>query len=396
MKKNYTKTIYACFIGYIVQAVVNSFVPLLFVTFQKTYGMPLSQTTLLITVNFVVQLLVDLLSAGFVDKIGYRASMIIAHVFAAAGLGMLTFMPDICSNSFAGLLASVIVYAVGGGLLEVLVSPVVEACPTDNKEKTMSLLHSFYFWGCTGVVLLSTVFFAIFGIRHWRIMTIIWMLLPIANMILFTRVPIYSLQEDGVKGMSLGGLFKEKIFWLLMIMMLCAGASEQAVSQWASTFAEQGLGITKTVGDLVGPMMFSILMGTSRLIYGKFGDRMNLDRFMKLSCALCVAAYLCISLVPNPVVQLIGCGICGFSVGIMWPGTFSRASASLKRGGTALFAMLALAGDMGCSGGPTLVGMISSVAGGNMRIGILAGVIFPVVLLAGLVFGGKKRIRTKS
>lgn len=378
------------------QAVVNSFVPLLFVTFQKTYGMPLSQTTLLITVNFVVQLLVDLLSAGFVDKIGYRASMIIAHVFAAAGLGMLTFMPDICSNSFAGLLASVIVYAVGGGLLEVLVSPVVEACPTDNKEKTMSLLHSFYCWGCTGVVLLSTVFFAIFGIRHWRIMTIIWMLLPIANMILFTRVPIYSLQEDGVKGMSLGGLFKEKIFWLLMIMMLCAGASEQAVSQWASTFAEQGLGITKTVGDLVGPMMFSILMGTSRLIYGKFGDRMNLDRFMKLSCALCVAAYLCISLVPNPVVQLIGCGICGFSVGIMWPGTFSRASASLKRGGTALFAMLALAGDMGCSGGPTLVGMISSVAGGNMRIGILAGVIFPVVLLAGLVFGGKKRIRTKS
>ena len=287
------------------QAVVNSFVPLLFVTFQKTYGMLLSQITLLITVNFVVQLLVDLLSAGFVDKIGYRASMVIAHIFAAAGLGMLTFMPDICSDSFAGLLASVIVYAVGG-------------------------------------------------------------------------------------------LFKEKIFWLLMIMMLCAGASEQAVSQWASTFAEQGLGITKTVGDLVGPMMFSILMGTSRLIYGKFGDRMNLDRFMKLSCALCVAAYLCISLVPNPVVQLIGCGICGFSVGIMWPGTFSRASASLKRGGTALFAMLALAGDMGCSGGPTLVGMISSVAGGNMRIGILAGVIFPVVLLAGLVFGGKKRIRTKS
>lgn len=396
MEENYTKTIYACFIGYIVQAVVNSFVPLLFVTFQKTYGIPLSQITLLITVNFVVQLLVDLLSAGFVDKIGYRASMVIAHIFAAAGLGMLTFMPDICSNSFAGLLASVIVYAVGGGLLEVLVSPVVEACPTDNKEKTMSLLHSFYCWGCTGVVLLSTVFFAIFGIRNWRIMTLIWILLPIANMILFARVPIYSLQEDGVKGMSLGELFKEKIFWMLMIMMLCAGASEQAVSQWASTFAEQGLGITKTVGDLVGPMMFSILMGTSRLIYGKFGDRMNLDRFMKLSCALCVAAYLCISLVPNPVMQLIGCGICGFSVGIMWPGTFSSASASLKRGGTALFAMLALAGDMGCSGGPTLVGMISSVAGGNMRAGILAGVIFPVVLLAGLVFGGRKRIKAKS
>lgn len=389
MKTDYRKTIYVCFTGYIIQAVVNSFVPLLFVTFQKTYGIPLSQITLLITINFVVQLLVDLLSAGFVDKIGYRASMIIAHIFAAAGLGMLTFMPDICSNSFAGLLASVIVYAVGGGLLEVLVSPVVEACPTDNKEKTMSLLHSFYCWGCTGVVLLSTVFFAIFGIRNWKIMTLIWMLLPIANMILFTRVPIYSLQEDGVKGMSLGELFKEKIFWMLMIMMLCAGASEQAVSQWASTFAEQGLGITKTVGDLVGPMMFSILMGTSRLLYGKFGDRMNLDRFMKLSCALCVAAYLCISLVPNPVVQLIGCGICGFSVGIMWPGTFSRASASLKRGGTALFAMLALAGDMGCSGGPTLVGMISSAAGGNMRAGILAGVIFPVVLLAGLVFGGR-------
>lgn len=276
------------------------------------------------------------------------------------------------------------VYAIGGGLIEVLISPVLEACPTDNKESAMSLLHSFYCWGCTGVVLLSTLFFALFGTSHWKILALIWVLLPTANLILFTKVPIYSLHEEGESGMSISELFRVKVFWLLMAMMLCAGASEQAVSQWASTFAEKGLHIQKTVGDLVGPMMFSVLMGLSRLIYGKYGEKLNLDRFMKGSCVLCVASYLCISLVPVPIVGLIGCAICGFSVGIMWPGTFSKASAAIKRGGTVLFAMLALAGDLGCSGGPTLVGFVSSEFSGNLRLGILTAIVFPVLLFAGL------------
>lgn len=387
---------YACFIGYIVQAVVNSFVPLLFVTFQNTYHIPLSQITLLITINFVVQLCVDLLSAGFVDKIGYRASMILAHICAAAGIGLLTVLPEILPNAFAGILLAVVVYAIGGGLLEVLVSPIIEACPTDNKEAAMSLLHSFYCWGCTGVVLVSTIFFAIFGTVHWKVLAWLWMLLPIGNMILFTQVPIYSLHEEGEKGMTMGELFREKIFWMLMVMMVCAGASEQAVSQWASTFAELGLGISKTLGDLVGPMAFSILMGTARLIYGKYGDRMDLDRFMKLSTLLCIASYLLIAFVPVPAVELVGCAVCGFSVGIMWPGTFSKASASLKRGGTVLFAFLALAGDLGCSGGPTVVGFISSAFGNNLRIGIGAAILFPVLLLVALFAMKKKKVSAQA
>ncbi len=390
MKFDYKKTMYACFVGYIVQAVVNSFVPLLFVTFQETYQIPLAQITLLITVNFVVQLLVDMLSAGFIDRIGYRASVVLAHIFAAAGLALLTILPEVLPDPFVGILMAVFVYAIGGGLIEVLISPIIEACPTDNKESAMSLLHSFYCWGCTGVVLLSTVFFSIAGIAHWKLLTLLWTIIPIANMLLFTKVPIYSLQEEGEKGMNLGELFREKMFWILMLMMVCSGAAEQSVSQWASTFAEKGLGITKSVGDLVGPMLFSILMGISRLLYGKYGEKWNLDRFMKFSCVLCIASYLCISFIPVPMVELLGCGLCGFSVGIMWPGTFSKAAAALRHGGTLLFAMLALAGDLGCSGGPTLVRFVSSGLGDNLRLGIFAGIIFPILLLGSLLLGGHR------
>lgn len=384
MKQNYQKTMYACFIGYIVQAVVNNFVPLLFVTFQNTYDIPLSKITFLITINFVIQLFVDMLSAGFIDKIGYRASVIIAHICAAVGLILLSFLPEIMPDPYIGILISVFFYAVGGGLIEVLISPIIEACPTDNKEKAMSLLHSFYCWGHMGVVLLSTLFFAVFGIANWHVLTVIWAVIPVANILLFATAPMYSLMEEGEEGLSLKDLFKNKVFWLMMLMMLCAGASEQSVSQWASTFAEKGLGVTKTVGDLAGPMAFAMLMGTSRLIYGKYGERFELDKFMSYSCILCMISYLCIVFVPSPVVGLIGCAVCGFSVGIMWPGTFSKASAAIKGGGTAMFAMLALAGDMGCSGGPTLVGLVSSAFGNNMKMGILFAIIFPVLLFIGV------------
>lgn len=384
MKTNYKKTMYACFIGYIVQAIVNNFVPLLFVTFQNSYNISLSQVTSLITVNFIIQLLIDMLSAGFIDKIGYRASAVTAHVFAVSGLILLTVLPELLPDSFSGIIISVVIYAVGGGLLEVLVSPIIEACPTDNKEKAMSLLHSFYCWGHVGVILISTVFFYIAGISNWRILTLIWAVIPIANIFLFIKAPIYTLNENGNQGLGLKELFKKKIFWILMLMMMSAGASEQAVSQWASAFAEKALGISKTAGDLAGPMTFAILMGTARLIYGKYGDKFNLDRFMKYSCILCIISYLCISLIPVPAISLLGCAICGFSVGILWPGTFSKASAAIRGGGTALFAMLALAGDFGCSAGPSLAGYISSGFGGNLKAGILAATVFPVILLISL------------
>lgn len=388
-KNNYQLTMYACFIGYIVQAIVNNFLPLLFVTFQKTYSIPLTQITLLITLNFGIQLVIDMLSAGFVDKIGYRASTIIAHVCSAAGLVLLTVLPEAFPDPFAGILIAVFIYAIGGGLIEVLISPILEACPTDNKEKAMSLLHSFYCWGHVGVVLISTLFFTLFGIENWKILAVCWAVVPAVNIILFANAPIYSLHEEGETGLTLKQLFTRKVFWVMMLMMLCAGASEQAVSQWASTFAEQGLGVSKTIGDLAGPMSFAALMGLSRLLYGKFGDKLDLDKFMRMSCLLCIAAYLCISLVPLPAVGLVGCAVCGFSVGIMWPGTFSKASAAVKGGGTALFAMLALAGDVGCSGGPTLAGFISGCFNGELRAGILAAIVFPVLLLVGIQLAKK-------
>ena len=389
MEKNYNKTVTACFVGYIVQAIVNNFVPLLFLTFHSSYGIPMTKITLLITFNFGLQLLVDLLSVSFVDRIGYRVSMILAHVCAAVGFILLTILPDMTSDPFIGLLIAVTIYAIGGGLLEVLVSPVVEACPTDNKEKAMSLLHSFYCWGHVGVVLLSTLFFQIFGIENWKIMAVLWAIVPIANAIVFTKVPIATLLEEGETGMSIKELCGQKLFWVLMLMMVCAGASEQAVSQWASTFAESGLGVSKAIGDLAGPMFFAIMMGSARAFYGKYGDKIDLDRFMLGSCLLCVVSYLCISLIPNAVVGLLGCGLCGLSVGIMWPGTFSKASASLTRGGTALFALPALAGDVGCSGGPTLVGMVSGALNDNLKMGILAGIVFPILLFAGIILCSK-------
>lgn len=390
MKYSYDSTMRACFTGYIVQAIVNNFAPLLFLTFQRTYHIPLQQITLLVTFNFGIQLLTDLLSVAFVDRMGYRASMLLAHILSALGLICLTVLPERMGHPFAGILISVIVYAVGGGLLEVLVSPVVEACPSTHKEKAMSMLHSFYCWGHVGVVLFSSIFFKLAGIENWKLLAVLWAVIPILNALIFTRVPIAPVLPEGEEGMTIVTLFQNRTFWLLFVMMICAGASEQSVSQWASLFAEKGLGISKTAGDLAGPMAFAFLMGASRAFYGNYGEKINLDRFMAVSSVLCILSYLCLVFMPVPVLSLAGCALCGLSVGIMWPGTFSRASKALPAGGTALFALLALGGDIGCSGGPTLVGMVSGMCKGNLKAGILAALIFPVLLLTGAKFETKK------
>ncbi len=311
--------------------------------------------------------------------------MVIAHVFSAVGLILLTILPEVITQPFIGIVAAVVIYAIGGGLLEVLVSPIVESCPSDNKEKAMSMLHSFYCWGHVGVVAISTLFFYLFGINNWKILAIIWAIIPLFNAGVFTKIPISPLLPEGESGLRMKDLFGMKLFWILFIMMVCAGASEQSVSQWASTFAEHGLGITKAVGDLAGPMTFAIMMGISRAFYGKYGDRINLDRFMIFSSMLCILSYLGISLIPIPAASLIACAVCGLSVGIMWPGTFSKASAELSKGGTAMFALLALGGDVGCSGGPTLVGMVSSSQNDNLKMGILIASIFPILLLLGIL-----------
>lgn len=390
MTMPYQKTIYACFVGYIVQAIVNNFVPLLFLTFHHTYGIPLSQITFLVTINFGIQLCVDLLSVKFVDQIGYRAAMVLAHGTAALGLVLLAILPDLLPDPYVGILTAVVFYAIGGGLLEVVVSPVMESCPTSNKEAAMSLLHSFYCWGHVGVVLISTLFFTVFGISHWKVLAALWAIVPAANMIAFTKVPIASLIQEGETGMSLGALLRTRLFWIFLLLMICSGACEQAVSQWASTFAEQGLGVSKSIGDLAGPMFFAVMMGASRAIYGKLGETLPLKKCMIGSALLCLASYLMISLSPVPALGLIGCGICGFSVGLLWPGTFSMAAAAMPTGGTALFALLALGGDVGCSGGPTYVGLISSASNNNLRMGILCAIIFPVLLIGGLLMERKR------
>ena len=384
MDKGFQKTVYACFVGYIVQAIVNNFAPLLFLTFHRSYGIPLSKITFLITINFAVQLLVDLVSVKFVDLIGYRAAMVLAHLTSALGLALLALLPGLFADPFIGILIAVILYAIGGGLLEVVVSPVMQACPTPNKETAMSLLHSFYCWGHVGVVLLSTLFFAVFGINNWKVLAVLWALVPLGNLFAFLFVPIASLIEEGGTSMKLGELLKNRLFWILMMLMICAGASEQAVSQWASAFAEQALGVGKTIGDLAGPMFFAVMMGLSRLIYGKKGENMDLKKTITASAALCLISYLLISLSPIPALSLVGCGICGFSVGIFWPGTFSIAAPALPAGGTALFALLALGGDVGCSGGPTYVGLLSSAFGDDLKKGILCAVIFPVLIILGI------------
>lgn len=391
MRLTYKTTIFTCFSGFVSQAIIVNFAPLLFVTFQNSYDISLSQITLLVTISFIVQLTTDFLSIFFVDKIGYRTSVVLSQTCAAMGLILLTILPEVLPP-YAGILTAVIVYSIGGGLMEVVLNPIMEGCPTDNKEKAMSLLHSFYCWGYVGVVLLSTVYFAFFGTDDWKLLSCFWAIVPIVNALLFSKTPIAPPVTDGGKGMSIKDLFKSKVFWLFVVMMICSGASEQAVGQWTSAFAEKGLGVSKTIGDLAGTMTFAALMGIARSIYGKFGDRINIEKFMTGCTLLCLLSYLVISLSPIPILSLIGCAICGFSVGIMWPGNISRATVAMPMGGTAMFAFLALAGDIGCTSGPTVVGFVSDALNGNMQLGILAAIAFPIVLLLFQWRSKKKKI----
>lgn len=387
--ENYNHTLRASYIGYISQASVNNFAPLLFLTFQKTYGISLDKITLLVTMNFAVQLLVDFLAAGFVDRIGYRRAIVLAHLLCAGGVAGLGILPELTADPYLGFLGAVLLYAAGGGLIEVMISPIVEACPTERKEAAMSLLHSFYCWGHVLVVVASTVFFRVAGIGNWRILAFIWALVPFFNCFYFARVPIRSMTGEG-RGMSMRQLAGSGVFWLFVLLMVCSGASEQAMSQWASAFAESALQVGKTMGDLLGPCLFALLMGTSRAVYARFSRHMPLIPFMVGSGFLCIAGYLLAVWSKAPVMALMGCGLCGLSVGILWPGIFSLSCARIPRGGTAMAALLALGGDVGCSLGPTVVGLVSNTAGGSIRSGLLAAVVFPVLLLLCLSRAGKR------
>ncbi len=378
---NFKHTIAASYIGYITQAIVNNFAPLLFVMFNKSFGISMEKIALLITVNFCTQLVLDVLCSKFVGIIGYRRAVSGAHFMAFSGLVLMAFLPDLFG--YAGLVIATMCYAVGGGVIEVVVSPIVEACPTDKKSASMSLLHSFYCWGQMLTVLMSTLFFVFFGIENWRILSILWAIVPFFNAFYFMKVPINRLEGDK-RGNSGYAFLKKGMFWVFLLLMLCSGASELAMSQWASAFAEKGLGVSKSAGDILGMCMFAVLMGVSRVLYAKLSERVSIVRFMLGSALLCVLTYLGASLFNNPVLSLISCGICGFSVGIMWPGTYSLASENMNGAGVSMFALLALAGDLGCSAGPTSVGFISSALGDNLKTGLMFAVVFPLLMIVGI------------
>ena len=391
-KPDYRKTLLACYLGFITQAISANFAPLLFLTFRNTYGIPLEKIAMIPMTFFLTQLLIDFAATKFVDRIGYRTCVVCSQMVSAVGLALLAVLPDLLPDPFIGILIAVVFYAVGAGLIEVLISPIVEACPFENKDGMMSLLHSFYCWGSVGVILGSTLFFAVFGVENWRIVAVLWAVPPFMNTFNFLRCPIERLTEDG-EGMTMGQLFRMPLFWLMAMLMVCSGASEISMSQWASAFTESAMGVSKTVGDLAGPCLFAVLMGISRVFYGRMSEKLDLTRIMLGCGALCVMCYLLASLSSSPVPGLMGCALCGISVGIMWPGTLSISAQKCPRGGTVMFALLALAGDLGGSIGPSLVGSVSSMADGNLKTGLLAATVFPVLLISGLLVL-KKRVRT--
>ena len=383
-QKNYKKTLIACCLGYITQAISANFTPLLFLTFKDTYGITLEKIAMIPMVFYLTQLLVDLAATKFADKIGYRACVVASQVVSAGGLVLMAILPEILPVPFIGILISVVLYAMGSGLIEVLVSPIVEACPFENKDGMMSLLHSFYCWGAMGVILGSTLFFAVFGVENWKILTFIWALVPLYNTFNFINCPIERLVEDG-KSMGIRKLLKTPIFWLMIILMVCSGASEATMAQWASAFTESAIGVSKTIGDLAGPFLFAMFMGISRMLYGKYSEKLDLTKVMFICGAMCAGCYLLASLSTLPILGLAGCALCGLAVGIMWPGTISISSKHCPRGGTAMFAFLALAGDLGAMVSPTMVGSLSEMAGGNLKTGLLASTLFPVILVVGLI-----------
>ena len=383
-QKNYKKTLAACYLGFVTQAITANFTPLLFLTFKDTYGITLDKIALIPLVFYLTQLLVDLAATKFADKIGYRTCVVASQVLSTVGLVLMAVLPEVLPVPFIGILISVVLYAIGSGLVEVLLSPIVEACPFENKDGMMSLLHSFYCWGAMGVILGSTLFFAVFGVGNWKVLTFIWALVPLFNTFNFINCPIERLDEDG-KSMGVSKLLKTPIFWLMILLMVCSGASEATMTQWASAFTESAIGVSKAIGDLAGPCLFAMFMGISRMLYGKFSEKLDLSKVMLICGTMCVGCYLLASLSSLPILGLAGCALCGLAVGIMWPGSISISSQNCPKGGTAMFAFLALAGDLGAMVSPAMVGSLSEMAGGNLKTGLFVATLFPIILVVGLI-----------
>ena len=385
MKKlsfEHTKT--ACYLGSISQSIVCGFLPLLFVIFNQDYGIPLAKVTLFATINFVIQLIMDFTSLFYIDRVSYRKTIVVAHLLAAGGFLFLGIVAPRVQNTYLAVLFSVMLFSAGGGLFEVLLSPIIEGCPSKNKAATMSMLHSMFAFGSIGVILLTNLLLFIFGKNNWHYIAIIWALIPFANAIYFLIVPINKIVDNNERT-PLFKLFKKKSFLVFILIMFCSGASEIAMSQWASAFAESSLGVSKVMGDILGPCIFASMMALSRVLYSKLADRINLAKYLLACGFLTVACFLTAALSPVKIMALLACGFCGFTVGIMWPGTVSLTAKTYPMGGAAMFGVMALAGDIGCTSGPTLVGFVASAFGGELRMGLLISSIFPILLVVGTI-----------
>lgn len=397
MKLGPKHTKLAGYMGYLTQALIINFPPLLFITFINTYDLSISSISVLISVSFMVQLAVDAFAAKFSSILNIRATVVTALILATVGITGYSYLPEIIPSPFVGLLICTVISSIGAGFVEVLISPIIEACPTDGKSAAMSILHSFYAWGHAGIIILSTLFFGVFGLENWRILACLWTIIPMVGAIAFMLVPIYTLEGDKPVEKTEDNEGKKKspfrsgIFLMFFVIMTCAGAAEQAMAQWASTFAESGLGVSKSVGDILGPCAFALLMGVARVIYAKFSDRLDLQKAIYLSSVVCIAAYLVAALSPNAVISLIGCALCGLSTGIMWPGTYSLAAQKIPRVGIQIFALLALGGDLGCALGPAVAGWIAELFSNDLRISFAISAIFPLIMVVLLLANKKDR-----
>lgn len=386
---NYNRTKYACYIAFIVQAIINNLSPILFILYQKEFGISYSVISLLVVVNFLTQLLVDLFSVQITSRLGYRRSILLSQILAAAGLFLLGVLPRVMPIPFLGLAIPTVIYALGSGLIEVLDNPIIENLPLENKASQLQLLHSFYCWGQMGVVLISTLLLRLIGQSNWIFLPMLWALVPLVNAFLFARAPIIEPPAEGSH--SFGKLLKSRVYLCGLVLIFCAGAAELSMSQWSSLFVEKSLGIPKTVGDLLGPCLFAVFMGLGRLLYGLFGHKLDLRKGLAVCAVLNIAAYLLTALSPIPALSMVGCTLCGLSVSLMWPGTLSITAEKMHDSGTAMFAGLAVMGDMGCIIGPFVAGVVSDAVDrtgvlpmNGLNAGLLMGSVVGVLMLIAL------------